>query len=348
MKTYDSQRPNLFSLQIRTAYADLLSRLQDLQASRSMASLGSCSLIVKRVGSAEYVYAQGRMADGGIRQVYLSPHDDAGRALMARFRQARAEAGGEKDAIGMTARALRAAGMMRLDAVEWRVLNALAEDGVFRVGGVLVGTIAYRCIANLLGVRLPSANAVTADVDIAGKTIPVAIVPEVICPQTALERLEMGFSPMMEADPTLDGSRFKAREGEFKVEFLTPLTGRSPSGGKRFEIRQLNVSAVPLRFLDYLIEDPVAAAALGRRPVLVNVPQPSRYAVHKLIVSQERGRGFALKAQKDLEQSFDLQKVLETIDPESLAEAFAGARKRGPAWRKRVDAGQAAMRRMFG
>jgi hypothetical protein len=348
MKTYDSERPNLFPLHIRTAYADILSRLQDVQAGRSMASLNSCSLIVKRVGGAEYVYAQGRMADGATRQVYLSPHDDAGRALMERFRQARAAAAGEKSAIDMTAKALRAAGMMRLDAVEWRVVNALSEDGIFRVGAVLVGTIAYRCIANLLGVKLPSASAVTADVDLAGKTIPVAIIPEVVCPQTALDRLEMGFSPMMEADPALYGTRFKAREGEFMVEFLTPLTGRSPAAGKRFEIRQLSVPAIPLRFLDYLIEDPVPAVALGRRPVLVNVPQPARYAVHKLIVAQERQRGFALKTQKDLEQSYDLQKALETIDPESLAEAFEAARKKGPGWRRRVDAGQAAMRRMLG
>jgi hypothetical protein len=348
MKTYDSQRSKLYPLHIRTAYADILGRLQDVQASRSMASLNSCSLIVKRVGRAEYVYAQGRMADGTIRQVYLAPHDDAGRALMERFRQARADAAGEKSAIDMTARALRAAGMMRLDAVEWRVVNALSEDGIFRVGGVLVGTIAYRCIANFLGVRLPSASAVTADVGIAGKTIPVAIIPEVVCPQTARDRLEMGFSPMMEADPALYGSRLKARQGEFKVEFLTPLTGRSPVAGKRFEIRQLGVPAIPLRFLDYLIDDAVPAVALGRRPVLVNVPQPARYAVHKLIVAQERGRGFALKAQKDLEQSFDLQEALETIDPESLAEAFEAVRQKGPGWRRRVEAGQATMRRMFG
>jgi len=54
----------------------------------------------------------------------------------------------------MTAKALRAAGMLRLDAVEWRMVNALAENGIFRVEGVLVGTIAYRCIVNLLGVVL--------------------------------------------------------------------------------------------------------------------------------------------------------------------------------------------------
>jgi len=46
---------------------------------------------------------------------------------------------------------------LSLDSVEWRVVNALVEDGIFRVGGVLVGTIAYRCIVNLLGVKLLSA-----------------------------------------------------------------------------------------------------------------------------------------------------------------------------------------------
>jgi hypothetical protein len=189
------------------------------------------------------------------------------------------------------------------------VVNALAEDGIFRVGGVLVGTIAYRCIVNLLGVKLLSASVVTTDVDIAGKTVSVAVIPEVVCPQTALERLEMGFSPMMEADPALFGSRFKAREGEFKVEFLTPLTGRNDVTGERAEIRQLGVTAGPLRFLDYLIEEPLPAVALGRRPVFVRVPQPARYAVNKLIVARERERAFALKAKKDLEQSFDLQKA---------------------------------------
>jgi len=337
MNSYDSNQPDFLPLHIRTAYADLLNRLQYLQVRHAIASLGSCSLFVKRIRAREYVYAQGR-------QVYIAPYDDAGQALMERFSQARADAASEKQAIDTTAKALRAVGMLRLDTVEWRVVNSLAEDGIFRVGGVLVGTIAYRCIVNLLGVRLLSASAVTADVDIAIKTIPVAIIPEIVCPQTALERLEMGFSPMMETDPALFGSRFQAREGEFKVEFLTPLTGKTV---KRVEIRQLGVPAIPLRFLDYLIEDPLPAVALGRRPVLVRVPQPARYAVHKLIVARERDKRFALKAQKDLEQSLDLQKILEKIDPESLEEAFKDARSNGPGWRKRIDAGQKAIRRLF-
>ena len=41
------------------------------------------------------------------------------------------------------------------------------------------------------------------------ETVPVGIIPDVVYPETALERLEMGFSPMMEADPALYGSHFK-------------------------------------------------------------------------------------------------------------------------------------------
>ncbi len=348
MKMYDNQPPHLYPLHIRTAYSDLLGRLQDLQASHAMATLKSCSLIVKRVGSGQYIYAQGRLTDGTLRQVYIAPADEAGRALMERFGKAKAEAAGENSAVETTAKALNAAGMTRLDPIEWRVVNALAEGGIFRVGGVLVGTIAYRCMANLLGVKLPSAAAMTADVDIGIKTIPVAVIPEVVYPQSALDRLEMGFSPLAEADPALFGSRYKAMQGEFQVEFLTPLRGSDRVTKKRAEIRQLGVPAIPLRFLDYLIDGAIPAIALGRRPVLVRVPQPARYAVHKLIVARERKRTYALKAQKDLEQSFDLQSALEQLDPESLSEAFEAARSMGPGWKRRVDAGQNAMRRLLG
>jgi hypothetical protein len=65
-----------------------------------------------------------------------------------------------------------------------------------------------------------------------------------------------------EPAPALYGSGFKARKGEFKVEFLTPLTGHAPAAGAQTEIRQLGVPAIPLRFLDYLIANPLAAIAV--------------------------------------------------------------------------------------
>jgi hypothetical protein len=344
MKKNDN-RAQPFSIQIRTTYADLLERLEDLNTGNAMASLTSCTLITKTVKRGKYLYAQGRLSDGSQRQTYLGPLDDRGKGLKGRFQQARRDAASEIAAIEMSAKALRAAGMASLDPVEWRVIAALAAEGVFRVGGVLIGTIAFRCISGLLGANLSSASAFTADVDLAGKTIPIAVHDEVASPQTALERLEMGFSPMNEFNPAHYGTRLKAGEGEFKVEFLTPLIGKDR--GVALKIRQLGVPAIPLRFLDYLIENPVPAVALGRKPVLVKIPQPAHYAVHKLIVSRERKPSQRLKAQKDLQQSHELQQILRQLDPEALDEAFDSARSRGPGWKKRVDDGQKANDRLF-
>lgn len=345
MNLHGKTNPEFFPLQYRTIYAEALERLEELEAGNVMAALTSCSWFVKTVHGREYVYAQGRVADGSNKQVYLGPYNDRTKLVLERFDQGKAEAVKERKSIDALGKLLRGAGMPGLDPVEWRVVAALAADGVFRVGGVLVGTIAYRCLAGLLGVRLASASAFTADIDIAGNSVPVGIIPEVVCPQSALDRLEMGFSPMMEADPALYGTRLQTRDGDFKVEFLTPLTGKDD--GKQVEIRQLGVPAIPLRFLDYLIADPVRAIALGRKPVLVQVPAPERFAVHKLIVSQERQK-LSLKSQKDLEQSFDLQQVLQKLDPAGLEEAFAQGRDRGPGWARRIDKGQEAMIRLFG
>jgi hypothetical protein len=345
MKTHDKKAPVLLPLQLRTAYAQVLERLEDLEAQDLAAALSSsCNLLVKKIGAREYAYAQGRTADGVNRQVYLGPLDERTKGVVERFNRTKQEAAGQLAEIDATARMLRGSGLPRLDPVEWRVLSALAADGIFRVGGVLVGTVGYRCIAGLLGARLPSASAVTADVDIAGDTMPIAVTSQIVRPQTALDRLEMGFSPMVGTDPALHGARFMSRHGEFKVEFLTPLVGRDL--GKKTVIRQFGVPAIPLRFLDYLIERSQPALALGRRPMLVRVPSPARYAVHKLIVSRERRS--PLKSQKDLEQSFDLQRALALLDPERLEEAFRDARKRGPGWAQRVDAGMKAMTRLFG
>ncbi|MBL3684602.1 hypothetical protein F2981_18295 (plasmid) [Sinorhizobium meliloti] len=47
-------------------------------------------------------------------------------------------------------------------------------------------------------------------------------------------------------------------------------------------------AAQPLRFLDYLIYHPIRAVLLHGAGVLVNVPAPQRYAIHKLIVASRR------------------------------------------------------------
>lgn len=68
----------------------------------------------------------------------------------------------------------------------------------------------------------------------------------------------------------------------------------------------------------------------------VKVPEPERFALHKLLVSQLR-RGSAAnraKSRKDLAQAGILIQVLTQDRPFRLAEAWRELLGRGPAWRQ--------------
>ena len=61
------------------------------------------------------------------------------------------------------------------------------------------------------------------------------------------------------------------------VEILTP--NRGPDRDQPIALPALGVRARPLRFLDFLLAEAIPAAVPYRYGVLVNVPQPARYAV---------------------------------------------------------------------
>ena len=91
--------------------------------------------------------------------------------------------------------------------------------------------------------------------------------------------------------------------------------------------------AQPLRFLDFLLIDPVRSVMLHRSGVSVTVPAPERYAVHKLIVDSRRqadGNGI-LKRDKDVKQvEILMEALIKTRRHAELAEAYAEAWERGP------------------
>ena len=64
------------------------------------------------------------------------------------------------------------------------------------------------------------------------------------------------------------------------------------------------MNAQPLRFMDYLIEDAFhAAVLLDKGAVLVNLPDPGRFALHELIVHERRHTSNIQKKKKDLAQA---------------------------------------------
>lgn len=134
--------------------------------------------------------------------------------------------------------------------------------------------------------------------------------------------------------------RWRQSRSEVSVEFQTPAFGDETVK----PLPALGVSAQTLNYLNFLMAEPIQAVALYRSGVLVQVPRPERFAIHKLIVADRRvGGPDQLKARKDRAQAEFLVKVLSEDRPDDLAEAYEDALSRGPRWRERI---QASLKRM--
>jgi len=327
---------------VQTLYAELLEQATHAEAEAAAAGVPPGSFVAKRIKGATYWYLQ-RTEGERKRQRYLGRESSALLAWMEGVRQARARSAGDEVQRTQLCAMLAAGGAARESAAVTKVLELLAEAGVFRLGGVLVGTQAFSAYGNLLGVRFDKQALRTQDVDIAQDlAIGIALSRET-SPANVEESLEassLGFFPVPALDPRAPSTSFKIRGRDLRVDFLTPLFG--PESGKPVFLPALEVSAHPLRFLDYLIEQPAQAVLVGGAGILVNVPDPARFAFHKLWISRRRPVSEQTKAAKDLRQAGDLLEVLLEDRPGDLALAREALRRHPPAWKAVV----AAIRRL--
>lgn len=120
-----------------------------------------------------------------------------------------------------------------------------------------------------------------------------------------------------------------------RVDFLTPLFGRDSA--EPVFLPSLGVSAHPLRFLDYLIEHPTQAVLVASSGILVNVPDPARFAFHKLWLAGGRSVAEQTKAAKDVRQAGDVLEVLLEDRPGDVLLAWKSL-SRHPARRGAVRA----------
>ena len=98
-----------------------------------------------------------------------------------------------------------------------------------------------------------------------------------------------------------------------------------------------------MRYLDYLIEQPTDVALPCRRGLLVPVPSPARFAVHKLIVSQKRPAFEHNKRTKDIAEAGQLFTVLSDARPGDIGDAWEDAVRRGKGWRTPLQKGAALL-----
>jgi len=324
-----------FPLVIQTGYAELI----DLLRLQAASDFPAGSTFRKRLISGKsYWYVQAPTGPTGRPpERYLGPDTDD----LARSIDAAKSAKTDADARKMIVNALKGAGLPEPDGLTASVLEALATAGVFRLRGVLVGTVAFQTYAGLLGVKLPGAAIRTSDVDIAQDYgVSLAIDDAVDAPLLEILRsVDKSFRPVPSmTDP--HAATAYARPGGYRVDVLT--TSRGAGSDAPVALPSLKSEATPLRFLDFLLKGAIPAAVLSRAGVLVNAPQPARYAVHKIIVATMRAdeRTSAAKAGKDIAQASALiAAFVATRRTDELRDAYQEARDRGPQWRNRLEIG---------
>lgn len=324
----------------QTAYAQLFEACQGGDFLRTVADLPG-SFAAKEVKGHKYWYYQYTEPAGKLRQVYVGPDSDEVRALIEKKSQPTSQEG-----LGRLARAATALGCEEIRRKHFRVIARLAEYGFFRAGGVLIGTHAFIAYGNMLGVHWDMADR-TEDLDFAhaGRRMSIALPANLrIDTDNAIKSLDMGLLPIRGLTDKAGATYLNPREPEFRLDFVTPL-GR---GEGPYEQKKLGINLQPLRFLEYSLEAVQQVAVFnGDRAVLVNVPAPARYALHKLLVTSERTGSFAAKRGKDLEQAAGLLSLLRDRSPWELEEAWRDLVARGPAWRKNFTAGLEQLDRRF-
>lgn len=286
-----------------------------------------------------YLYDKFRLGTE-MKSRYLGEGTPELRARLARAADLKAGAEARRQTMARLARVLRAEGFTATDRDTGSLLLAFARAGLFRLGGTLVGTAAYALYQGELGVRFSADElAQTGDVDFASfERLSVALGDRVEeSPGEILQALK--FDPV---PGTHDRQvwRWRQSRGLAMVEFLTPAFGDESVK----PLPALGVSAQALHYLNFLIAEPLPAVALYRAGVLVQIPRPERFAIHKLIVADRRqGGADQAKARKDRGQAAFLIAVLAEDRPDDLRDAYADAQARGPRWRQRLEASLARM-----
>jgi hypothetical protein len=284
-----------------------------------------------------YWYANQRSPGGSSpRQRYLGPDTEEMRSRIDEMRiRQRNAADFRKHASSLIAQ-LRAGGIVGPDRETGPVLRALTNSGVFRLGGTLVGTHAFRHYDLLLGAHLGEGaewTTQTDDIDIASfERLSMAI--EDTADPDLIEALgKLGFKPANSITPKTP-TTWTLANSKYAIDFLTPSF---EAGQKPTKLAALNMWAQSLHYLNFLIANPTPAVTPYMEGLLVQIPSAERYAVHKLIVSQKRHASSGTKKQKDIEQARILIEAMAETRAYELNAALAEAGAKGKSWSEALD-----------
>lgn len=204
------------------------------------------------------------------------------------------------------------------EPIEGELAKAFAKAGLFHRGAVLIGSVAYQSYGGFLGSRLSGDLQRTQDFDLAQERklekVDMAVRLDGLQPldfEKLVRQADSSFRPEHNAGyPTSLPTAYRNDAG-YRVELLTARRdGRKPDVAPAKVSGLTGVAAQPLNLMDFLTKDPVRSVLLYGEGIAVTVPDPARYAIHKVIISQIRGASGAGKRGKDLGQS---EEILEAL-----------------------------------
>jgi hypothetical protein len=296
----------------------LFSELESVAAGQSQAFLGTPGALTERTNENGTRYWVHRYSDGAGRRVetYVGRVDDSEVGERVEALRGRIESA---DAAIRQVRILARAGFATVDRKAYSTLASLHNHGVFRAGALLIGSHAFGALVNALGVKAVAYS--TEDVDIARReALALSDVPPFI---DMLRATGIEFFEVPRVDRRAPSTSFAERGGSrLSVDLLVPSRG---DDYPTIPVPELKAHAKGLPYLAYLLGASQEVPILSPHGVvLVRVPVPERYAVHKLIVAQMRGKTSA-KPEKDLRQAATLIEALVERFPGAVEDALAAA-----------------------
>ncbi|MGQ0672208.1 MAG: GSU2403 family nucleotidyltransferase fold protein [Hyphomicrobium sp.] len=304
-------------LNLLTLYADLMQSVED--------HVRPGSLATKTVSGRKYVYLT--VKDGSTRiERYVGAADDTAVVeLSKRVRRAAERASARRNTVSLLKRARIPAPTL----TQGRILQVLANAGLFKRGMTLVGTVAFQSYPCIVGYHLGATAYATNDIDLSVAEFIAADKEEDI--GSTLKRADPTFEPRWHSEDRLPRT-FVSRN--FQVDIVTRY---GPGRRSPVLMESLGCAAAALTFQEYAAEETMEVVALYDTGVLVRVPTPLRYAVHKLLVAHQRPPRETAKKQKDLRQARELIDVFLETDDSALRQALDDARGRGRSWKMAID-----------
>lgn len=185
-----------------------------------------------------------------------------------------------------------------------RILKVFADNRLFDEGVELIGSWCFLLYQKHLGAK--SFPLRTQDIDF--------LIPNPFRGKEHadfIEQLEeLGFNLEFKRNGTL-----YLWNADLKIEFITPEKGKGVDGAIKF--KKLGISAIPLRFVGSLLNNPVTIVENGTK---ILVPNPANFCLHKLIIASRR-RGVD-KSLKDLQQAICTSTIVDKREIRKLFDSL--------------------------